>query len=286
MHSDPRSEAATGDTVAAFAPAKINLSLHVTGRRPDGYHLLDSFVVFADVGDTLTVALDAAPGLSVTGPMAPGVPTGPGNLVLKAAAFFGASARITLDKHLPAEAGIGGGSSDAAAVLRALSGLTSQPVPEGTQALGADVPVCVLARAARMRGLGEIVDALPPLPPLHAVLANPGVAVATPAVFAALDRRDTPPMPECIPHFAGTAALIDWLTGLRNDLERPALTVAPVIADVIAALQDLPGCALARMSGSGATCFGLFTSRDAADAGAARLSALRPDWWVRAATLT
>ena len=267
--------------VTAFAPAKINLTLHVTGRRPDGYHLLDSLVVFADLGDRLTVSLADAPALSVKGPLAAGVPSDGRNLALRAAAFHGTPAHIVLDKTLPAEAGIGGGSSDAAAVLRALTRLTGRPVPPGAEVLGADVPVCLAARAARMRGLGEAVETVPALPMLHAVLVNPGVPVATPAVFAALARRDNPPMPEVLPRFRDSAALTDWLAGQRNDMQAAAEGIAPQITSALAALGACQGCRLARMSGSGATCFGLFASPAAAQIAADDLAARHPGWWVR-----
>ncbi|OWU86687.1 4-diphosphocytidyl-2C-methyl-D-erythritol kinase [Oceanicola sp. 22II-s10i] len=257
----------------------MNLALHVTGRRGDGYHLLDSLVAFADVGDALTVALADRSSLTLTGPRAAGVPDGPSNLCLKAAAFFGAEAAIALDKHLPAEAGIGGGSSDAAAVLRALARLTGRAVPPGAEALGADVPVCLPARAARMRGIGEVVEPLGDWPAIPAVLVNPGVPVPTPRVFAALDRRDNPPIPDPMPVPANARDAVALLARLRNDLEPPAIAVAPAIADCLSALSARPGCALARMSGSGATCVGLFPE-GGADEAAAAIAAAHPEWWV------
>lgn len=266
--------------VQEFAPAKINLTLHVTGRRPDGYHLLDSLVVFADTGDRLTLR----PGprtLHVTGPLATGVPTDDRNLVIKAMAFAGVDASVQLEKHLPAAAGIGGGSSDAAATLRGLARLHGTALPVETHRLGADVPVCLVARAARMAGIGEQVTPLPALPPLHGVLVNPGVEVATPEVFRSLHSRDNPPMP-ALPHWHDTADLIAWLKVMRNDMEPAARTLRPEITDVLAALAADPACQLARMSGSGATCFGLTMTRDAADQMAARIA--RPGWWVQPVT--
>jgi 4-diphosphocytidyl-2-C-methyl-D-erythritol kinase len=188
------------------APAKINLTLHVRGRRADGFHLLDSLVTFADAGDGVTVRPAARTRLRVTGPMAAGVPTGGENSVLRAAALIGVDAAITLDKHLPAAAGIGGGSSDAAATLRALARLGDRPLPEAL-CLGADVPVCVLARAARMRGIGEDVMPVRGLPVLDAVLINPRVPVSTREVFARLAQRDNPPMPGALPRWCDTATL-------------------------------------------------------------------------------
>lgn len=268
----------------AFAPAKVNLALHVTGRRDDGYHLLDSIVVFADVGDRVTLTPADSLSLQVTGPMAAGVPVDPSNLCWRAAVPFDHPVTIALDKHLPAAAGIGGGSSDAAAVIRGMQAVTGRGFPGDPMALGADVPVCLMARAARMRGVGEDVAALDGLPPLPAVLVNPGVAVPTGPVFAAMTRRDNPGLPP-LPQAPGPEALIAWLRGCRNDLEPPALQVQPVIAGVLEDLAALPGARLARMSGSGATCFALFDALSGAQDAAARLSVRRPGWWVRACTL-
>ncbi|MDH3263802.1 MAG: 4-(cytidine 5'-diphospho)-2-C-methyl-D-erythritol kinase, partial [Paracoccaceae bacterium] len=191
-----------------FAPAKINLALHVTGQRPDGYHLLDSLVVFAPVGDRLTAAPADALSLSVTGPFAEGVAPDETNLVLKAARALGPGrgAAITLEKKLPVASGIGGGSADAAAALRALARLWELPLPglKAVLALGADVPVCLASRPSRMRGIGEIVEPLPLPVPVNIVLANPGHAVSTPQVFALLSEQRNPPLPE-IPVFASAA---------------------------------------------------------------------------------
>jgi len=256
----------------------------VTGRRRDGYHLLDSLVVFADVGDRLEVALAASSSLTITGPRGAGLPTGPENLCLKAADFFGASAAITLEKHLPAEAGIGGGSSDAAAVLRALSELTGQPIPEGPERLGADVPVCLVAHATRMQGIGEVLSPVTALPPLHAVLANPGVSVPTPEIFRRLDNRENPGLPD-LPPLPDAQAVAGWLKATRNDLQPPALALAPEIGEALAALDAQPGCLLARMSGSGATCFALYPDEGAAGQAAAGLREARPGWWIEPTVL-
>ncbi len=272
---------------AAFAPAKVNLTLHVTGRRDDGYHLLDSLVVHAGTGDTVTVSDADAPGFAVIGPRAAGVPTDGSNLVLRAAALMGGLPHaITLDKHLPPASGIGGGSSDAAATLRAIAALRAAPLPpaDAVLALGA-VPVCLAGRAARMSGIGERLAPVPQLPPAWLVLVNPGVSVPTPAVFRALARRDNPPMPADLPAWPDATALAAWLTTQRNDLEAPARALAPAIGDTLAALAAAPGCLLARMSGSGATCFGLFASATAAETAAASLTAAHPDWWTAAAPL-
>ena len=269
-----------------IAPAKINLSLHVTGQRADGYHLLDSVVVFADVGDRLALRPAAAPALRVTGPMAAGVPVGPENLVLRAAAAMGVTLDIGLEKHLPSAAGIGGGSSDAAAVLRGAAALVPGvefPADRGLS-LGADVPVCLLARAARMRGIGEDVVPVAGLPVLHGVLVNPGVGVSTALIFRTLARKDNAPMPDVLPHWRDAGDLAAWLAGQRNDMQDAAVAAVPEVGTVIAALAGTAGCLLARMSGSGATCFGLY-----ADAGAAARAAdalARPGWWVRAVRLS
>lgn len=271
--------------VTERAPAKVNLTLHVTGRRGDGYHLLDSLVAFAGAGDRVTVAPSPVPSLRVTGPRAGGVPEGRENLVLRAAALMGVTAAITLEKHLPAAAGIGGGSSDAAATLRALARLTGRPLPEAL-ALGADLPVCLIARGARMRGIGETVELLPTLPALDAVLVNPGLPVATPAVFARLARRDNPAMPDRLPRWPDAAACIRWLATQRNDLEAPALALCPDIGVTLTALRESAGCALARMSGSGATCFGLYPDAARARRAAEKIAAAHPGWWVVATRLS
>lgn len=273
-------------TAEAFAPAKINLTLHVTGQRGDGYHLLDSLVVFADVGDRVSVCPAVDWSLSLLGPMAPGLPRGDANLVLRSArAMGGAPCAITLDKRLPVAAGLGGGSSDAAAVLRALHRLDGRAVPENLLALGADVPVCMAPRPRRMSGIGEVLADVPPLPPLFAVLANAGVAVETPAVFAALMQRQNAPMPPDLPEWRDTEALVSWLGAMRNDLELPARLIAPAIGVTLARLGALAGARLARMSGSGATCYALFTTMTEAEEGARALRLAHPDWWIAASGL-
>jgi len=271
--------------VKAHAPAKINLTLHVTGRRSDGYHLLDSLVVFADFGDLITVRPATVSRLAVTGPMAAGVPVDADNLVLKAAALIDVTADITLEKHLPSAAGIGGGSSDAAATLRALCDMTGVAMPRDVLVLGADVPVCLAPRAARMRGIGEDVTPLAGVPPLYAVLVNPRVVVSTPGIFAGLTQRDNPAMSDPLPTWADAAAFMCWLGEQRNDLQGPAIAAEPIIAEVLEALLDTPGCQLARMSGSGATCFGLYDRAESAAAAAGRLAQDRPGWWAKATRL-
>ncbi|OJH45525.1 4-(cytidine 5'-diphospho)-2-C-methyl-D-erythritol kinase [Paracoccus sp. SM22M-07] len=256
------------------APAKLNLALHVTGRRDDGYHLLDSLVCFAAVGDR--IALTPGPlSLSIDGPFAAGLAVDDDNLCLRAARMTGGQAAIRLTKNLPVASGIGGGSADAAAVLRGLARI-GHPLPDAPERLGADVPVCIGSRAARMQGVGQIVTPLADLPALHLVLVNPGIAIPTPQIFAAMTKRDNPPLPP-IPTFADARELIAWLRDTRNDLQPPAMSVAPVIGQVLGALDGL-GAGFSRMSGSGATCFGIFDSAPCAEAAAATLG--RKGWWA------
>lgn len=264
--------------IAEAAPAKLNLTLHVTGRRGDGYHLLDSLVAFAGIGDRVEIS----PGplsLAIDGPFAPGLDAGDANLCLRAARAIAGQGAIRLTKNLPLASGIGGGSADAAAVLRGFTrlGLPLLPAPE---TLGADVPVCLAGVPARMRGVGEVLDLVPAVPPLPLVLVNPGIAVPTPAVFAALDRRDNPPMPE--PKWHDADSLIGFAAACRNDLQPAAIRIAPVIAEVLAAITA-QGARLARMSGSGATCFGIFDRPEQARSAAVALS--RPGWWAVATEL-
>nr|WP_267905407.1 4-(cytidine 5'-diphospho)-2-C-methyl-D-erythritol kinase [Halovulum marinum] len=275
-------------TAARLARAKINLALHVTGRRADGFHLLDSLVVFADTGDRLRARRAARTSLTVAGPFAAGLDAGPDNLVRRAAALMpGCPAALALDKQLPLAGGIGGGSADAAAALRALADLYRAPLPApgAVLALGADVPVCLHGRAVRMRGIGEVLAPVPALPPLWCVLVNPGVACPTGPVFGALASPDNPPLPDFPDAFADAAALADWLCGTRNDLEPPARALVPEIARAGDAVAAQPGCLLARMSGSGATVFGLFARAAEARAAEAALSAASPAWWCRAAAV-
>ncbi|MGR3466897.1 MAG: 4-(cytidine 5'-diphospho)-2-C-methyl-D-erythritol kinase [Shimia sp.] len=274
-------------TVRGFAPAKVNLTLHVTGRRPDGYHLLDSLVAFADVGDRLTSSLASDLWLDVEGPFAEGVPTDARNLVWQAAELVDHTkgARIRLEKHLPHAAGIGGGSSDAAAALRMLTRLWDEKMPRDPAILGADVPVCLLRKAARMRGIGEDVAPVT-LPPLPAVLVNPGVAVPTAQVFAALDTPFRSQMPASLPEFLNAHAAADWIAAQRNDLEAPARSLAPEIDTALDALISAPACLMARMSGSGATCFGLFADRATAEGAAHWIRDRHPKWWVMPTVLT
>jgi 4-diphosphocytidyl-2-C-methyl-D-erythritol kinase len=273
--------------VQRIARAKVNLALHVVGRRADGYHLLDSLVAFADFGDVVTAEPAPSLSLSITGPMAAGLSAGSDNLVLKAAQMLGSplGAAITLEKRLPIASGIGGGSADAAATMQALGALWGCALPDAGQvlALGADVPVCLAGQSCRMAGIGDQISPLA-LPPAHLVLVNPGVGLSTAAVFGALLCRDNPPLPPAAP-MPDAVALAAYLGHCRNDLEAPALSLVPQIGAVLAALQGQKGCLLARMSGSGATCFGLFASASAAEAAATALRAQSGAWWVQATTM-
>ncbi|WBU60256.1 4-(cytidine 5'-diphospho)-2-C-methyl-D-erythritol kinase [Paracoccus albus] len=266
--------------ITEFAPAKLNLALHITGLREDGYHMLDSLVVFAGTGDQ--VALLPGPlSLTMDGPFASCLSTHD-NLCLKAAQMAGADVQIALTKNLPVASGIGGGSADAAAVLRGL-GRMGVALPSRPEQLGADVPVCLAGVPTRMRGVGEILEPLPPMPDLHLVLVNPRLEVSTSDVFRRLETKENPPLPE-LPDSFDLHGLVAYLTGCRNDLQVPAISLCPAIATVLRALQD-EGALLARMSGSGATCFGLFESASAAGLAAYRIGAAYEDWWITATGL-
>lgn len=272
----------TQGVVEAFAPAKINLTLHVTGQRPDGYHLLDSLVVFADVGDVVRVRPAKSMSINVTGPMSEGVPKDSTNLVWQAAKWFGTPpVEIELFKFLPPASGIGGGSSDAAATLRALSHLFDKPLPSHEEAaeLGADVPVCLRPRSYWMQGIGEELSDGPTLPDyLGMVLVNPKVEVSTPTIFSNLSTKSNPAHAQFPAAFETHETLGDWLGSHRNDLETPAIELAPEIADVLRVLEaEEPICA--RMSGSGATCFGIFSLVEAKAVGGL-LKEKHPEWWV------
>lgn len=277
------------------APAKLNLYLHVLGRRSDGYHELDSLVAFADVADTVSVRPGEGLSLTIDGPFAPALTGEPAsdNLVTRAARLLGESVgrfepgvTITLFKRLPVASGIGGGSADAAATLRALARLwdlgTGHPslLPVAAR-LGADVPVCLSGKPAYFGGVGDIVDPAPPPPPCAVVLVNPGIPLSTPAVFrarsgtfSAAARLDGNAAPKDAAAFAGL------LSSRRNDLTSPALSLVPEIGPVLEALASTPGCLLARLSGSGATCFALYADPALAGAAAETLSSAHPGWWV------
>ena len=283
------------DALRVAAPAKINLFLHVTRRRPDGYHDLQSLVAFAVVGDMLALERADDLSLAIDGPFAKGLAAEADNLVLRAARALAArssaigGAHIRLTKNLPVASGIGGGSADAAAALRGLLGLYGAHVANDetlaiAASLGSDIPVCVASAAAWMEGRGEILTALPPLPPVHIVLVNPGLSVATADVFRRLVIRADQKLLAPPPAFPTLDALVIYLKATHNDLETPARAAAPAIGDVLAALAG-EGAVFVRMSGSGATCFGLFETAAKAEHAAASIGKARPGWWSRAGML-
>lgn len=280
--------------IARLAPAKVNLFLHVGAVEADGYHPLASLVAFADVGDRLTVEPADGLSLAVTGPFAAALAGEGDNLVLRAVRALGAAAgvgdpglRITLDKQLPVAAGLGGGSSDAGAVLKLARDALGLPFDDAALAeiaagLGADGPMCLHARAAWAEGRGDVLTFETGLPPLPALLVNPGVPSSTGAVYRAFDagspgeaRRPGPPA------VWDALSVIDWLAIQWNDLEAPAVTLAPAIGEALAATAALPGARLTRMSGSGATVFALFDTAAAAEAAGRALAAENPGWWIR-----
>lgn len=281
------------------ACAKLNLYLHVTGRRADGYHLLDSLVAFAGIGDVLTLSPgEGGIAISLTGPFAAAVPAGEDNLVHRAlrdlAASCGRTAdvQVNLEKTLPVAAGIGGGSADAAAALRAAARLwqvanAAGPCAEIAGRLGADVPMCLRSRPAVVSGVGDVIDRTVAVPPAFVVLVNPGFPVATPDVFHAYD--GLPPRHGDAAPFDFTAGDLDSfvaaLAARENHLEAAALTLHPEISRVLAYLRACEGCMLARMSGSGATCFGLFADADGAHRAADGVRRGEPEWWAAAAPL-
>jgi len=283
------------------APAKINLYLHVVGRRPNGWHELDSLTMFADVGDRVTIEpgpVGSGPSLTVVGPFASALAgDDPGdNLVTRAIRLFdelhggGTDVRVTLEKNLPVASGIGGGSADAAATLRAMARYRGVAIDDpatlaASVRLGADVPVCLGSRAMYFGGIGEILDPAPALPDVDAVLVNPGVPVSTPAVFkvgissfSTVDRLDGP--------IADARGFARALAARRNDLTSPAIVVAPIVEETLARIAATPDCLLSRLSGSGATCFGLYPNAEASEDAARALAQAKPDWWIRPTRLT
>ncbi|MFK4057893.1 4-(cytidine 5'-diphospho)-2-C-methyl-D-erythritol kinase [Brevundimonas sp. NPDC046655] len=282
--------------LSGLAPAKINLFLHVGPVAADGYHPLASLVAFADVGDVVTVARAEALSLSVTGPFGAALAGEGDNLILRGLRALGEAAGIgappvavSLEKKLPIAAGLGGGSADAGTAIRLAARLLNLNLDEAALeavagVVGADGPMCLRARPAWATGRGDDLNDEPRLPPLHAVLLNPGLPSPTGAVYRAYD--DAPAGGADYPNAPGDwspAAVIDWLKGQRNDLEAPALRVTPGIAEALSAMRAAPGCRLTRMSGSGATVFGLFDDAAAAENAAVVLQ--RPGWWVRSCLL-
>jgi 4-diphosphocytidyl-2-C-methyl-D-erythritol kinase len=273
------------------APAKINLALHVTGRRRDGYHLLESLVVFTRLSDRISVAPAPVDRIGLEGRFSGQLANDSDNLVARARDAMRQRFRdrdtppvfIALDKNLPVASGIGGGSSDAAATLVALAAhwnIEPDPTLLATTAteLGADVPMCLFARPLVARGIGDRIEPLTGFPGLKMVLANPGSAVATADIFTRLQKRDSPPLPD----FKGVSdldALFGLLSTVRNDLQAPAIEAEPAILTVLSALNE-SGAVVTRMSGSGATCFGLYESDAAAEDAADAVAAKYPDWFV------
>jgi 4-diphosphocytidyl-2-C-methyl-D-erythritol kinase len=291
---------------AVLAPAKVNLTLRILGRRADGYHELESLVAFAPFGDRLTFSPGGPLELDVSGPKADGAGPLADNLVLRAARALAGRidglrlGRFALHKEIPSGAGLGGGSADAAAALRLIAkangiSLDDARVHDAARATGADIPVCLDPRPRVMRGIGEILTGPVALPPLGIVIIHPGFALPTGPVFKALGLAPGQP------HAAAAAgqtkrgdgrwqtsdreALLASLTSECNDLEPPAITIAPAVADVIAIIAGLAGCRLARMSGSGSACFGLFDDGETAATAARHVAAAQPSWWVRAGQL-
>lgn len=278
------------------APAKVNLALHVVGRRPDRYHLLDSLVVFADVADELTAEPAPTDTLRVIGPFAEALAGSEGNLVSRAVAAFrarwpgavSAGLALTLSKNLPVAAGLGGGSADAAAALRLLARLSRSPIAEAdlltvALTLGADVPMCLLSQPCLVRGIGEALTPLLAFPPTHLVLVNPLQPVVTAEVFRRLVAHENSGLPKLPEPLSRPAQLGLWLQETRNDLEPAAKALVPAIGTLVDWLAATPGCMLARMSGSGATVFGLYGSGALAHQAAHDLRAAHPGYWVAAA---
>ncbi len=286
------------EPVCAAAPAKINLSLHVTGRRPDGMHTLESLVVFGGVGDRLQAGPDPDDHLLVDGEFAKFIKTDASNLILRALGAFRSrwpdalqtGVRIKLVKNLPVAAGIGGGSCDAAATLGILAQMSGMPVSsrelfEVALDLGADVPVCLKKQPALMGGVGEKLGRVPPLPQMHMVLVNPGISASTGEIFSRLSRRNNPPMPKMPPRFASAQSLARWLGTTRNDLVEPASGLVPQINELSGFFHNDQNCLFARMSGSGATVFGLYERRRNAVDAAKALQQNWPGYWVCATWL-
>jgi 4-diphosphocytidyl-2-C-methyl-D-erythritol kinase len=286
------------DPIIEAAPAKVNLALHITRRREDGYHDLESLIVFADLGDELRAQPATKDRLTISGPFGPALAVAPSNLVLRATSAFRArwpqlapaGLSMHLVKNLPVSSGIGGGSADAAAALRIMASLSPEPVPVAelsdlAASLGADIPACLLSRPLIARGVGEILSPLPQFPALHIVLVNPLIPVATADVFRRLRAHDNYPLPLLPEPLTRPAQLGLWLGETRNDLEPPAVKLVPQIGILIEELAETSGCILARMSGSGATVFGLFGAEGQAHEAASQMRKLHPDHWVGAAPL-
>ena len=287
------------NSATVAAPAKVNLTLHVTGRRTDGYHVLDSIVGFAAVYDHITLSPSESLTLSVSGPEAAHVPSTEDNLAVRAVRFLASelnvndSVHLALEKHIPVSAGLGGGSADAAAALKAAQKLWGRqmdsPVidPAMTVDLGADVPVCYFGRPARVTGIGDMVTLLPPWPETWLVLVNPRVPLPTAQVFTTFAGPMDPADKSLVVRgwSKSAADFVGVLNRGRNSLTDAAVSLVPQIGEVLAALESTSNCLLARMSGSGPTCFGLFAADPEAQAAADQIAAQAPEWWVQAAKL-
>ncbi len=284
--------------IEATALAKVNLALHVTARRENGYHDLESLVVFADLGDELTARPAQSDSLRLSGPFAGALTPGQTNLVTKAVEAFRQrwpdavphGVEISLAKNLPVAAGIGGGSADAAAALRLMAGFAGHKIslsdlmPVALK-LGADVPVCLYSRPCLVRGIGEIVEPITSLPPAFLVLVNPLVPVSTAEVFRRLGKHDNAGLPDIPRPLSHAAVLGLWVTETRNDLQDAAIDLVPIIGDLITRLSATPGCVAARMSGSGATVFGLYGSESLTHLAAQQMRESFPESWVAAVPL-
>jgi 4-diphosphocytidyl-2-C-methyl-D-erythritol kinase len=290
-----------GPRLEALARAKINLFLHVGVRRTDGYHALASWAVFAALGDRLAAEQAEKLSLVIDGTFAARTPSGQDNLVLRAAqalrllaeergVLLPSEARLRLTKLLPVASGVGGGSADAAAVLHLLNdlwtlGLDGRTLMQLGATLGSDIPVCIYNRSALMSGRGELIAPGPDLPSLPIVLCNPDVALPTADVFAALGARRGAALPDLPLEIRDAAHLAAVLAPTGNDLEAPAMALSPLIGESLYALRAQEGALLARMSGSGATCFALFADEAAAETAALTLKRIRPNWWIAASRL-
>ena len=266
-----------------IARAKVNLALHTVGRLADGRHLLDSIVSFTKFGDSVEIESGCGRILDVTGPMALSVPQGPSNLAMRAAALIDCPGgyRISLVKRIPVAAGLGGGSADAAAVLSSLSRLRECPLPGSDEImdLGSDIPVCLFGKNARVQGEGDQVIPLERLPSFPVALVNPGVPLTTREVFAALSNPVNRPL-ESLPRDGSRDLWLSWLAKQRNDLESVARSLLPAVGSVLSRIRDCAGCRLARMSGSGATCFGIFDTNEQARGAVDEIRARNPGWWA------
>ena len=298
MRSAPKPSARS---LTVLAPAKVNLFLHVTGRRADGYHRLESLFAFADIGDKISLVPASSTSFAVTGPYAEALAKAGseahGNLVVKALEGLrellgGANlaAAITLEKNLPLSSGLGGGSSDAAAALKALQIVWGVEAEEGklyelALKLGADVPACLLGEACLVSGIGDEVKPVSDFLELACVLVNPNLPLATPAVFKAFAAREFPFTPPLFWGGAGLGNIWELMARTKNDLQGSACGILPEVGKVLMALERVPGAKLARMSGSGATCFALFENADGAESAARTIAKAEPGWWVKAAIL-